>query len=55
MKIGAYLWFPETKQKTLEQIAAAFGDKVVTLTDNDMAAEQTVFEEKAKANHIEED
>jgi hypothetical protein len=52
---GAYLWFPETKRKTLEEIAAAFGDKVVTLTDNDLAAEQIVFEEKKKADHIEED
>lgn len=50
-----YLWFPETKKKTLEEIAAAFGDKVVTLTENDVAAEHTVFEEKARAGHIEED
>lgn len=25
----AYLYFPETRLKTLEEIAAAFGDKVV--------------------------
>ncbi|KAJ5888750.1 Major facilitator superfamily domain general substrate transporter, partial [Penicillium taxi] len=25
----AYLYFPETKQKTLEEVAAAFGDKVI--------------------------
>ena len=52
---GAYLWFPETKRKTLEEIAAAFGDRVVTLTEQDVVAEHTVFEEKAKANHVEED
>lgn len=50
-----YLWFPETKKKTLEEIAAAFGDKVVTLTENDVAAEQTVFEGKVKVDHIDED
>ena len=52
---GAYLWFPETKRKTLEEIAAAFGDKVVTLTENDVAAEQTIFDEKANVRHAEED
>ena len=45
----------ETKLKTLEEIASAFGDKVVTLTDNQVAAEQTVFEEKANATHVESD
>lgn len=29
----AYFYFPETKQKSLEEIAAAFGDKVILLTD----------------------
>ncbi|POS71651.1 hypothetical protein DHEL01_v209958, partial [Diaporthe helianthi] len=33
--IIAYFYFPETRQKTLEEIAAAFGDKVVVLTDSD--------------------
>lgn len=31
--VVAYLYFPETRRKTLEEIAAAFGDKVVVLTD----------------------
>ena len=43
----------ETKHKTLEEIAAAFGDKVVTLTEMDLATEQTVFEEKAAVGHVE--
>ncbi|PIG80787.1 MFS monosaccharide transporter (Hxt8) [Aspergillus arachidicola] len=30
----AYFYFPETKQKTLEEIAASFGDKVVALGEN---------------------
>ncbi|CAN8099695.1 unnamed protein product [Discula destructiva] len=29
----AYFYFPETKQKSLEEIAAAFGDKVVLVED----------------------
>ncbi|KAH7418014.1 MFS transporter [Cadophora sp. MPI-SDFR-AT-0126] len=36
----AYFFFPETKQKTLEDIAAAFGDKVVLLTERDLEAEE---------------
>lgn len=44
----------QTRHKTLEQIAADFGDKVVTLTDNDVAVEQTVFEDKAKADHMDD-
>ncbi|WPH00512.1 putative MFS monosaccharide transporter [Acrodontium crateriforme] len=51
--VMAYLFFPETKNKTLEEIAAAFGDKLVTLTDNDYAIEQTNFEEKAAVSHVE--
>ena len=52
----AYLYFPETKGKTLEQIAAAFGDQVVTLSENDVVAEQTVFDEKAgNTDHREND
>ena len=49
------MWFPETKKKTLEEIAAAFGDKVVTLTENDIAVEQIMSEEKKDVEHIEED
>lgn len=38
--------FPsETKQKTLEEIAAAFGDKVVLVDDLQRAAEGLVAEE----------
>ena len=29
--VMAYLYFPETRRKTLEEIAAAFGDKVVDI------------------------
>ena len=43
----------ETKHKTLEEIAAAFGDKVVTLTEADLATEQTVFDEKVGVGHVE--
>jgi len=37
----------------LEEIAAAFGDKVVTLTDRDVALEEEILAEKAGAAHIE--
>ncbi|KAJ5234591.1 Major facilitator superfamily domain general substrate transporter [Penicillium citrinum] len=30
----AYFFFPETKQKTLEEVAAAFGDRVIAADDN---------------------
>lgn len=30
----AYFFFPETKQKTLEEIAAAFGDRVIQADDD---------------------
>ncbi|KAB8078990.1 MFS monosaccharide transporter [Aspergillus leporis] len=32
--VVAYFYFPETKQKTLEEIAASFGDKVVVPEEN---------------------
>ncbi|KAF2173841.1 hypothetical protein M409DRAFT_48760 [Zasmidium cellare ATCC 36951] len=51
--VTAYFYFPETRHKTLEEIASAFGDKVVTLTERDLAVEQTVFEGKAATGHIE--
>lgn len=45
--IGIYKFFPETKQKTLEEIAAAFGDKVVEVGENEMAAEELAMEGNA--------
>ncbi|KAK1053256.1 hypothetical protein LTR12_003635 [Friedmanniomyces endolithicus] len=50
----AWLYFPETRHKSLEEIAAAFGDKVVTLTEIEIAQEQMVFEEKAAMGHVED-
>lgn len=38
----AYFYFPETKQKTLEEIAAAFGDKVVLVDEVQRASEDLV-------------
>ncbi|KAM3414280.1 hypothetical protein BST61_g10933 [Cercospora zeina] len=35
--VVAYLYFPETRHKTLEEIAAAFGDRVVSLSDSDLS------------------
>ncbi|KAJ4305021.1 hypothetical protein N0V90_000550 [Kalmusia sp. IMI 367209] len=48
-----YLYFPETKQKTLEEIAASFGDKIVDVRETDVIAEQHVLEEKAGIAHVE--
>ncbi|KAH0153017.1 hypothetical protein KCU67_g9639, partial [Aureobasidium melanogenum] len=52
--IIAYLYFPETRRKTLEEIAAAFGDRVVTLTEREIAAEETIAEEKIASEHVED-
>ncbi|CRG91309.1 Low-affinity glucose transporter [Talaromyces islandicus] len=49
----AYFYFPETKKKTLEEIAAAFGDKVVELEENDVAVEEAVMGAKAGSEHVE--
>ncbi|KAK8240885.1 MFS monosaccharide transporter [Phyllosticta capitalensis] len=35
----AYLYFPETRQKTLEEIGAAFGERVVKVHDDGIVAE----------------
>ena len=43
----------ETKQKTLEEIAAAFGDKVVLVTERDIDAEGAVMEDKARSEQVE--
>lgn len=43
----------ETKQKTLEEIAAAFGDKVVLVTERDLAAEEAVMDAKVGAAEVE--
>lgn len=45
----AYFYFPETKQKTLEEVAAAFGDRVV---DQDEGAKRAVSV-VGEAQHIE--
>lgn len=38
--VMAYLYFPETRLKTLEEIAAAFGDKVVLVDAQSVEVEQ---------------
>ncbi|KAF7346170.1 putative MFS monosaccharide transporter [Mycena sanguinolenta] len=50
----AYFYFPETRHKTLEEIAASFGDKVVTITEKEVNAEQSVFEDKGMSEHVED-
>lgn len=46
--VMAYFFFPETKQKTLEEIAAAFGDKVVA---PDADVKDAIFQGTGKGEH----
>lgn len=43
----------ETKRKPLEEIAAAFGDKVVLVSETDVAAEESVIRDKVAALQVE--
>ena len=52
-KLIANALHSETRHKTLEEIAAAFGDKVVEVGDREVEAEGSVLEEKAGARHVE--
>ncbi|RYC65056.1 hypothetical protein CHU98_g1152 [Xylaria longipes] len=49
-----YFYFPETKQKSLEEIAAAFGDRVMEVNEHDIAVEGEIFDTKATVSHVEE-
>jgi hypothetical protein len=54
---GSYLLTThrETKQKTLEEIAAAFGDHLVEVDEDGLAAERLAMEAKADlAHHVED-
>ena len=44
----------ETNQKTLEEIAAAFGDHVVEVDEQEIAAEGAALETKAIPVHLED-
>jgi hypothetical protein len=52
----AYLYFPETRRKTLEEIAEAFGDKVVLADDRDVLEEATSAQKLGvvKESHVEQ-
>lgn len=43
----------ETKRKTLEEVAAAFGDRVVDVAERDVETEEAVLGAKAEARHRE--
>ncbi|KAK6402265.1 hypothetical protein LTR95_019091, partial [Oleoguttula sp. CCFEE 5521] len=49
----AYFYFPETRHKTLEEIAASFGDKVVEVGERDVLAERDILDEKAGIDRLE--
>jgi hypothetical protein len=53
--VMAYLYFPETRRKTLEEIAEAFGDKVVLADDRDVMEEEATAQKLgvAKDEHVE--
>lgn len=51
--VMAFFFFPETKQKSLEEIAAAFGDKVVLPDEDNLATEEAIFREKNDHEQIE--
>lgn len=48
--IMAYFYFPETRRKTLEEIAEAFGDKVVLASDTDVLEEASAEEKLGVTN-----
>lgn len=48
-----YLYYPETKQRTLEEIAAAFGDKVVDVKDEEINTDALALDSKPKSDHVE--
>jgi hypothetical protein len=49
-----YFYFPETNQRTLEEIAAAFGDKVVDVGESQLASDGLALEMKAGVERVEE-
>ncbi|EON95722.1 putative mfs monosaccharide transporter protein [Phaeoacremonium minimum UCRPA7] len=49
-----YFYYPETNQKTLEEIAAAFGDHVVEVDEQEIVAEGVAMESKAVPVHLED-
>lgn len=53
MSFANRLLCSETKKKTLEEIAAAFGDKVILVTDQDVAIEEAIIGDKEPAEHLE--
>lgn len=43
----------QTKQRTLEEIAAAFGDKVVDVKDQEVPADAFVPDDKNRTSYVE--
>ena len=48
-----YFYFPETNQRTLEEIAAAFGDDVVEVGESQLAADGLALQSKAGVERVE--
>lgn len=50
-----YFCYPETNQKSLEELAAYFGEKVVTVESGDsMSADKTAGHEKGAVDYAEQ-
>ncbi|KAI1177693.1 hypothetical protein F4777DRAFT_587126 [Nemania sp. FL0916] len=46
-----YLYFPETKQNSLKEMAAAFGDRVIEVSEQDIGIEGKAFNMKVAMRH----
>jgi hypothetical protein len=51
--VMAYFFFPETKQRSLEEIAAAFGDNLVLPDENGLKTEEAIFKDKTDHQQVE--
>jgi hypothetical protein len=47
------IFISETKQKSLEEVAAAFGDKTALPDETNLAREQSIFKDKKDNQHEE--
>lgn len=49
----SYLSYSETRHKSLEEIASSFGDELVLPTEDEVAVEGGIMEDKAGAGYVE--
>ena len=56
--VAAYFYFPETRRKTLEEIARDFGDKVIEVDESRLDKDQAMIgrkdvEDSAEVDQVE--